>query len=132
MAANPYGTDVRCVFDADALWTATTGLQAVEQDLIHRLLTNNVLGPGGDGWGYDVRQLLGMPARELAGKQPMLVEVLTRDERVQTADVTLTVTTTNGLSDVTLDVTCVLFTGKVFRYVKSIRDLAAGDIEAQA
>jgi hypothetical protein len=62
VAANPYGTDVRCVFDANALWTSTTGLQAVEQDLIHRLLTDNVLGPGGDGWGYDVRKLLGMPA----------------------------------------------------------------------
>lgn len=132
MAANPYGTDVRCVFDADTLWTATTGLQAVEQDLIHRLLTDNVLGPGGDGWGYDVRRILGMPTRAIPGLQPVLVEVLTRDERVRTADVTLTATTTNGLADVILDVTCVLFTGKTFRYIKSIRDLTAGDIEAQA
>lgn len=108
--ATDFGTDIACVYDADAFFSTTSGIDLVRQDAIHRLLTDDILGDDGTGslviagWGYDVRRLLGMPASRLASMQPVLSEVLTRDERVDSADVTLTSRTVRGLTDVLVEV----------------------------
>jgi hypothetical protein len=94
MASNPstaYGKDIACLYDADDLLSEISGLDVVKQDAMHRLLTDDVLGPGGTGWGYDCRKMLGMDPRRATVMGPILSEVLTRDDRIDTADVTITV-----------------------------------------
>lgn len=135
MASNPataYGSDIACIVDADALFSSATGLAVVVQDVIHRLTTNDVLGPGGDGWGFDVRQLVGAPAARITSMQPVLSEVLQRDPRILTADVTLTATTSAaGLADVLLDVRCTTSAGP-FALILPVSQLTGAVIEAQA
>jgi hypothetical protein len=116
--------------DADEMFSTATGLDVVKQDAFHRLTTDNVVGEGGDGWGFDVRKLLGAPVSMLVATQPVLVEVLTRDERILSAEVTLTGTTTRGLADVRLEVNCTTAQGP-FRFVKSVLDLTVSDLEGQ-
>lgn len=133
MAVNPatsYGTDVRCVIDADAFFTAATGLDILRQDLIHRLTTDDVLGPGGVAWGRDIRRLLGAPARDLPALQAVFEEVLQRDPRVQRATVTLTATTRTGLADVRFEAVCVTALGP-FDLILSVLDLTNGTITGQ-
>lgn len=131
-----YGRDIACVFDADDVWTEVIGVALVRQDALHRLLTDDILGDDGTdsfrkvGWGFDVRRLLGKSDSELASFQPVIAEVLQRDPRVLTADVTLTATTTDGLSDVLLDVKATTDLGP-FSLVRSVQDLTAGDLVGQ-
>lgn len=125
-----YGRDVRCVNDADALWTDVTGLDVVKQDAIHRLTNDTVLGPGGDGWGFDCRKLVGLNPSELSAYQPVLSTVLQQDDRIDAADVLLTVVTTNGLADVRIAVTCYTAEGP-FEFIKNVSELTAADIEEQ-
>ena len=135
MAANSdaaYGLDVKCVLDADVFWSTTTGLDLVYQDALHRILTNDVLGPGGVGWGYDVRQLLGMPTRELAAKQTMIAQVLQKDDRIQSATVTLTATVTRSMADVRFEGLCQTEFGPFPLVIPSILDVSAATIEGQA
>lgn len=140
MAQNPatsYGRDIACVADADALFTEAIGIAVVRQDAIHRITTDDVLGDDGTGsfvitgWGFDCRRLLGLPTGRLAAHQPILSEVLTRDPRVQSADVTLTPTTTNGLADVLLVARCVTELGP-FEIIKPISLLTTSDLVGQA
>jgi hypothetical protein len=136
-AASAYGRDIRCVRDADALFTEAVGLDVVKQDAIHRLTTDNVLGDDGtgslviEGWGFDVRRLLGMSASKLASHQPILTEVLTRDPRIDTADVQLERTVTAGLEDIVITVDCTTALGP-FRLVRRVSDLSADDLGEQA
>lgn len=129
-APSSYGKDIRCYTDADALFSTVTGVDLVKQDAFHRITTDSVLGPGGDGWGFDCRRLLGMSTRVLAGMQPFLSEVLQRDDRIQSADVTLAATTTRGLADVIIKAACVTEEGP-FELVMSVQDLTAGILEAR-
>lgn len=121
--ASDYGRDVLCVLDADELFSDGVGLDIVRQDALHRITTDDVLGDDGTssilivGWGFDCRRLLGLPASQLAAYQPILSEVLTRDPRVLSADVTLTPTVTNGLADVALRAECRTVTGQTFSIV---------------
>ncbi len=106
MATNPnsyYGRTIACIDDADELWSEIEGPAVVVQDAIHRLTCDSVLGPGGEDWGFDLRKKLGAPQQELTRSQPFITEVLTRDDRVDTADVTLTATSTNGMADIRID-----------------------------
>lgn len=133
MATQPatnYGRDIACITDADAFFTDVTGLGCITQDAIHRLTTDDVLGPGGDGWGFNVRRLLGGSTSALAGMQPVLSEVLQRDPRILTADVTLTPTVTNGFADVLISVVATTALGP-FSFIKSVQQLTASDIEGQ-
>jgi hypothetical protein len=134
MAINPpnqYGRDVKCISDADPLFSEATGLDIIVQDAIHRITTENVLGPGGDGWGKDCRKLIGKPQQELDAEAPLYAEALERDERIDSADVALTAVTRNGLADVQIAATCQTALGP-FSLIKSVRDLTADDIEGQA
>lgn len=130
-APSAYGRTLRCINDADALWTSVEGIDVVRQDMYHRLTNDTVLGPGGDGWGFDVHQLVGMQASELTSYQPTLTEVLQQDPRVETADVTLTAITTNGLADVRVAVDGMTAEGP-FSLVFSVSELTTEKIEEQA
>lgn len=141
MATNPasyYGRDVACVLDADELFTEAVGIDVVRQDAIHRITTDDVLGDDGTGslmvvgWGFDCRRLLGLSTLKLTAHQPILAEVLTRDQRVQQADVTLTPVRTNGLADVALFARCVTALGPFEIVIKSIANLDASDLVGQA
>lgn len=135
MATNPaiaYGRDVRCVSDADELWTEITGTDVVYQDALHRITTDDVLGPGGDGWGFDVRRLLGIPTSKLAAYQPVIVEVLQRDQRIASAEVKLTPTTTNGVVDVRIEVACTTTVGTSFTFIRNVSTITTDTFEQQA
>lgn len=134
MAINPsadYGKTLRCNTDCDELFSTIEGVGAVEQDQKHRLMCDDVLGPSGDSWGFDCRKLLGLPASELAKFQPVLVEVLTRDDRVLGASVLLTATITNGMADVALDISCETTLGP-FALTTTVLELSEEFLQAQA
>jgi hypothetical protein len=131
MAQNPaqdYGRDIQCVVDADDLFTEVEGLGAVIQDALHSITQEDFLGPGGDGRGFDVRTLLGAKQSALTLAQPLIVEVLERDDRISTADVVLTETTNNGLSDIILNIHCETAFGP-FDETISVLDLTSDDLE---
>ncbi len=128
-AALAYGRDIASIVDADALFTEAVGLDVVKQDAIHRLSQDNILGPDGEGWGYNTARLLGMPSNQIAAMSPVLSEVLLRDERIDTADVTLDVTDNgNGTRNVRITVECMTAEGP-FSFVKTIGDLGLADLE---
>lgn len=87
-----FGLDIGCsalAEDADELFSAAIGLPVVLQDMRHRLLTDTVLGPGGDAWGFDLRKLLGATAGTLASYQPRIRKVVLQDPRVKSASVNI-------------------------------------------
>lgn len=131
MATNPasyYGTDLACINDADELFSEVSGINLIIQDTIHRITTTSVLGPGGDDWGYDLRNLLGASTAELARMQPTITEVIQRDDRIDTADVTLTATITNGLADIDVRIECTTALGP-FTLTRPLSELTTLDLE---
>lgn len=132
MAENPaqdYGTDIACVVDADELFSEAEGVDVVEQDCLHAITQEDFLGPGGDGRGIDVRKFIGAKQTFLTSQQPIVAEVIERDERVSHVDVVLTAITSNGLSDVQIEITAFTDAGP-FRLTKKISDLTATELEA--
>ena len=132
MAQNPaqdYGTDVACVVDADELFSEAEGIDVVAQDALHSITQEDFLGPGGDGRGIDVRTFVGANQSFLTSRQPLVAEVLERDDRITHADVVLTAITTKGLSDVQIDMTCFTDEGP-FSLTRKVSDLTANDLEA--
>lgn len=118
-----YGLDLRCVRDADEMFSEATGLDTLYQDLIHRITTDDVLGPDGDGWGLDCRKLLGMKTQLLKKYESIYAEVLTRDPRVQTATVTLTAYQSDrGLDDVKFEASGMSSLGP-WSFVESVLNL---------
>jgi hypothetical protein len=107
MASNPdkyYGLSIRCVADADEFFSTVSGIGVIVQDSIHRITCDSVLGPNGADWGIDIRQMVGAKQRELTLNQPRIIEVLERDDRVDSADVTLTdVERSPGLHDIQIE-----------------------------
>jgi hypothetical protein len=87
-----YGRSIRCVSDADELFSACEGLDTVFQDIIHRLTTDSILGPNGADWGRDFRKMLGMSVAEARLLGPAANEVASRDPRVITADIEIEIT----------------------------------------
>lgn len=134
MAVNPtasYGYDVACYQDADAAWSAASGTDLVRDDAFHRVTTTDVLGPGGNSWGRDCRDLLGMPVHLVPRQAPAYVDVLTRDERVLSAVVTLTpITLPGGQAEVIFDAQCMTDEGP-FSLVFPVSQLTNEKIEAQ-
>jgi hypothetical protein len=130
-SAYSYGTDIACLSDADDMFSEATGISVVVQDAVHAITVDDFLGPGGNGRGWDCRKLLGMKINELTAYQPIVAEVLTRDDRILTADVQLTATTTRGLADVLMAIRCETALGP-FELIKSVLDLTESDIDRQA
>lgn len=135
MAVNPdlsYGYDLGCYQDADAAWSSVSGTDLVRQDAFHRVTTVNVLGPGGNLWGLDCRELLGMPAHLVSRQAPAYVDVLTRDDLVLSAVVTLTpVLTAGGQADVLFSAECMTDQGP-FPLVFPVSELTNEKIDGQA
>ncbi len=106
MAYNPasyYGRDTLCVSDANNTFDDVSGLPCLTQDLIHLITTDSFLDDStfdGTALGWDARQLLGKDDQQLASYQPILVEALQRDDRVQSATVALTATKISGIDSV--------------------------------
>ncbi len=132
MAQNPaqdYGVDLACVVDADELFTDAEGVDVVAQDALHAITQEDFLGPGGDGRGIDVRKWIGAKQSFLTSQQPIVTEVIERDERISHADVVLTAIVTNGLSDIQIDITGFTEAGP-FKLTKKVSDLSATELEA--
>jgi len=134
VARNPaanYGTDVGCILSTDVLFSSVTGIDVVRQDAYHRLLTDSVLGPAGDDWGYDCRRLLGAKDSQIAAIQPLISEVLQRDERIEQASVRVRSSSTGtGLRVVTVEATCQTALGP-FDLVLTIDDVTVSTIDSQ-
>ncbi len=127
-----YGVDIACINDADELFTEAVGLDVVVQDAIHAITCEEFLGPGGEGRGIDLLKLVGKSTLELAAEQPSVVEVLERDDRINSAEVELTAITTKGLADVQIRATCQTELGP-FSFTRSVLELTEGtfgDIES--
>lgn len=132
MALNPaqdYGVDVACVVDADELFSEAEGVDVVAQDALHAITQEDFLGPGGDGRGIDVRKFIGANQTFLNSQQPLVAEVLERDDRITHADVVLTAIMSNGLADVQIQITGFTDEGP-FTFTRKISDLKAADLEA--
>lgn len=131
-AQTEYGFDIATpgrANDADELFTEAVGLDIVRQDTIHLLLSDDFLGPGGDGLGFDCRRLIGMSDTVLVGLQPVLENVLERDDRILSASVTLTaVKNPGGANDVLIDVTCATAAGP-FTLTKTVGELTSADLD---
>jgi hypothetical protein len=132
MAENPaqdYGVDVACVVDADELFSEAEGIDVVAQDALHAITQEDFLGEGGDGRGIDVRKFIGARQEFLDAQQPLVADVIERDERINHADVVLTATTSNGLADVQIQITAFTDAGP-FTLTRKVSDLKAEDLEA--
>ena len=132
MAENPaqdYGKDIACVVDADELFSDVEGPDVVAQDSLHAITQEDFLGPGGDGRGIDVRKFIGAKQSFLTSQQPLVAEVIERDERVNHVDVVLTATTTNGLADVRIEINGETDLGP-FSLTRNVSDLTGEQLEA--
>ena len=132
-----YGRDVRAVLDADTLFSSVEGIDVLYQAAIHRITTDSVLGDDGTGslviddWGFDCRRLLGMHASKAKAYQPILAERITRDPRIDSAQIIITPTRVNGLEDLEIRGECQTALGPFPIYIKSVRDLLASDLVGQ-
>jgi hypothetical protein len=132
MALNPaqdYGLDVACVVDADELFSEAEGVDVVAQDALHAITQEDFLGPGGDGRGIDVRKFIGAKQTFLTSQQPIVAEVIERDERISHVDVVLTAVTTNGLADIQIEITGFTDAGP-FSLTRKVSDLTGEQLEA--
>lgn len=110
-SAPTFGVDFRSAGALGGARTILSGVDVIAQDAAHRLTEDNVLGPNGDGSGFDVRKLIGMYQPALTKLAPIVASALLRDDRVLTADVSLTSVDTNGLLDVLLVAKCMTAEG---------------------
>lgn len=132
MSLNPaqdYGLDVKCVVDADELFSEAEGVDVVAQDALHAITQEDFLGPGGDGRGIDVRKWIGAKQTFLTSQQPIVAEVIERDERISHVDVVLTAIRTNGLDDVQIEITGFTDAGP-FSLTRKVSDLTGEQLEA--
>lgn len=127
--AQAYGLDIGCVVDADEFFSEVDGVDLAEQDCLHAITQEDFLGPGGDGRGTDVRKLIGAKQSVLTLQQPIIVDVIERDERINHADVTLTAITTNGLADVQIEIRAFTDLGP-FTLTRKVSELTPADLEA--
>lgn len=94
-----FGTDIRCMDDADPRWSTCTGAALVLQDVYHRITTDSVLGriinpdgtteadPEAENFGDDVRKLVGSANDDNApALGPRFAAVVQRSRRILTAD----------------------------------------------
>ena len=96
--------EVSVFSDALPSLAVATWLETVKQMAFHKLTTDNILGPGGEGWGFDCTRLLGSRAADLASKRAVLASLLQDDDRVEKATVTFTDLTAGSLRDLRVDV----------------------------
>ena len=127
-----YGRDLRCIDDADDQFSEVTGLGLIKQSAYHRLTNDRILGEPGDPdceeYGFDCVRLSGMTSAQLLTMPAVLSAVLQRDERIQTADVTLTtITNGDGTLDVVVTADCTTALGP-FKVVFPVSQLTAASL----
>lgn len=109
-APDIFGRDIWCdpiTEDADPAMSEVSGIPLVKQDLRHRLRIASVLGPDGDSDGFfDIGQLLGATAGTAASYQSRIKRVALKDQRIKSADVTVTEATAEGLTVTTITLDC--------------------------
>jgi hypothetical protein len=126
-----FGIDI-CLFsdtdDADELWSEVSGVALVRQDLRLRLQTDQLLYNATDlangleialdsaDWGFDLNRLAGATTGTAANYQGRIKRVVLKDQRIQSADVTITEATSNGLTTLTITIACMTALGP-FRLV---------------
>ncbi len=138
-AADPLGFDFKVGTDLDPSGRSASGLELVEDALLHRLQEDRLLmveAPGGEiDFGKDLRQWIGeaLSDEDLAAKTPAVEEVLRRDPRI--ADITLRITRMTGADaarwPLRVDITYTTITGQVIDRIVgvsqvSVEFLAAG------
>jgi hypothetical protein len=99
-AADPLGFDMKVGADLDPSGRSATGLELVEDAILHRLQEDRIsmIGAPGDeiDFGENVRAWVGeaLSDEALAAKTPRVEEVLRRDVRI--ADLTVRITKATG------------------------------------
>lgn len=99
-ASDPLGYDMKVGADLDPSGRSATGIELVEDALLHRLQEDRLLmvgAPGGEiDFGIDLRRWVGQAFsdEQLAAKTPAVEEVLRRDVRI--ADITVRITKATG------------------------------------
>lgn len=99
-AADPLGFDMKVGVDLDPSGRSATGLELVDDAILHRLQEEQLLlveAPGGVvGFGIDLRRWIGeaLSDQALEARTPQVEEAIRRDPRI--ADVTVRVTRTIG------------------------------------
>ncbi len=105
------GFDLWIGEDMDPSGRNATGRELIINGALHRLTTDALLLAGApDGYvefGIDVRRWCGaaISQADASARGLLLVEVLQRDPRVETADVAVTVQRSGQLYDLTIDLT---------------------------
>jgi len=127
-----FGLDIRCINDADELLSEVSGVDLVVQDAIHRITCDSVIGPGGDGWGKDIRREVGKPVSEVAKMGPVYSDVLLRDERIDQVTVNLTaIKHGDGTADIIVSVDGQSALGP-FKFIRLVSDLTSNYTEGQS
>src|SRR5262245_60329956 len=87
-----FGTDIRCLFDLDPLFGVVFARENLAQALVHRLTTPRGTLLDDPAYGIDTRAYVSesLTAARLYQLKVDLETELERDERIQTADTTLT------------------------------------------
>ena len=126
-----FGTDIRCIKDADELFSEVSGVDLIIQDAIHRITCDSVIGPGGDGWGKDIRREVGKPIREVEKLSGLYSDVLMRDQRIDKVNVSITaVKHGDGTADLLVSVDGDSAFGP-FKFVRMISELTTDYAEGQ-
>lgn len=119
-----YGRDLRCIRDADELWSEAEGVDVIRQDVIHLITCEDFLGPEGDRRGIDLRKMVGKTTDEMTRYGAIVSQIIQdADPRVETADVVLeAVKNAKGNWDVNVDIQCTTALGP-FEIVGLIGDI---------
>jgi hypothetical protein len=124
---NPYGVDINCLNDLDPYFSLVGGIQVLAQDLYHRITTSPGTVPGAPDFGFNSIGLLsqGVTQASLAAIQSNMTSQLQADERVQTANVSLSYQ--NGALTVIATVLPLnpLYAAQPFQFVASISTIGA-------
>jgi hypothetical protein len=134
MADIDYGTDIYCKLDTDDTFSDVTGIPLLEQDLLHRLMNDEVLSSEEDAeaassWGYDVRHLLGLPVQRLPPFRAIIADRLSQDDRVESISVEFTPSVKDGaIEDVIIEVSGESKDGP-FDFTTSISELTLSRLE---
>jgi hypothetical protein len=119
--------DLACLDDFDPYFSVVKGAAVIRQDTYHRL-TTGLIAPDRE-FGEDVRRLVGSNPTDAAAARlgPVLVAVIQRDERIETATVNVTLVDLGaGLRSYRIDIHCTTAAGP-FDLVLAIGKRASGE-----
>lgn len=133
---DPLGYDVWIREDMAEDGRSATGLELVSNAIAHRLTTEalpSIGAPGGwADYGVDVRRWCGLTttAQQAAARGPQASEVIQRDERIETADVIVSLSGPSTGYTLKLDVTATTVQGQTISLVLGVSSVTV-DILAE-